>query len=245
MGKRVIAILFLIIGLILIIVSTPFKLSGNVIAEGFNVYFTPLQILGLIFIFASFLALMIKPDLDAIVIPTGDIEKQDWDRTEKAIRRRGRLKENGYYVISGYKGERPKDVLEGQPYTIYNHLREHGIKPSQIIVEGKSHNTLQNVLYSLKKIKAREQKEGDERPWKVAFVSYPEHLDRFEDFEEQAIRKGLINRNDFKFYRIRTIARNREERKRERKEEKAYEGFWLRKVVHKIRLATMGIYKGK
>jgi len=229
MDKRIIAILFLVIGLILIIVSTPFKLSGNVIAETFNVFFTPLQILGLIFIFASFLALMIKPGLDAIVIPTGDIE-QDWNRTEKAIRRRGRLKDNGYYVISGYKGEGPKNVLEGQTYTIYKHLREHGIKPSQMMVEGKSHNTMQNVLYSLKKIKAREQKEGDERPWDVAFVSYPGHLDRLEDFERAAIRKGIIGENDFKFHRIET---------KESSKDRNYERKLSRKISHQINLRTM------
>ena len=91
-------------------------------------------------------------------------------------------------------------------------------------------------LYTLKKVKDKEQKQGEEKPWDIAFVSYSGHLKRFEDFEKEAIKKGLFDKNDFRFHKISTG---------ENKEEKGYENNPLRRLLHRLKLLTMGKYKLK
>ena len=113
-----------------------------------------------------------------------------------------------------------------------------------MIIEGKSHDTLENVVYTLKKVKEREEREGVKRPWDIAFVSYPEHLNRFKDFEEEAVKKGLIGKNDFRFHKIRTFPKWKN-RREQRHNEKEYESNPLRILTHKYKLMSIDRYKGK
>ena len=251
MKKNRIGIIFLFIGFVFLLAPASFSITGNVIGGDFELYLNPAYILSLIFFIFSFIVFASRQSLDAIVIPTGggewdpetDMYSQDRDRTQKALRRKNRLGKEGYFVVSGH---RDPDSKGGQSQSIYKYLREHGIKPSEMMIEGKSHDTLENVIYALKKIREREIKRHGRirRPLKVAFVSYPEHLDRFEDFEKEAIKKGLIRKDDFEFHRIRTFPKG-EERKEKRKKERDYEGNTLRKLKHRYKLVTMGRYQEK
>jgi hypothetical protein len=144
-----------------------------------------------------------------------------------------RLPKRGYYLISGYK----QPELPGrdrQVYHIYKELRKGNIKPKDMGLEGKSHNTMENVIYSLEKIKKLAIKKGQKGPIRVGVVSYPGHLSRFEDFQKKAIKKGLIKKGEFEFERIETP---------ESDEKKSYEGNFLRKLKHWYLLKTMGKYK--
>ena len=240
MKKRVIGIFGFVLGIFFILQNI--SITGNVISDYIQ-NFSFQNIIGLAIIFISLFLLIERKSLDAI--PTGGgvfdekegMYSQDRDRARTALEHGGDLEEKGYFVISGYKGKNKKEISEGQSYSIYKFLRRHGIKPKDMVVEGQSHDTLQNVVYTLKKIKAKEQKEGDKRPWHIAFVSYPRHLERFEDFVEQAEKKGIVNKGDFIFHKIPT-GKNSEEEKR-------YENNPARRLSHLAKLATMERYKQK
>lgn len=240
MSRRIWSSAFLLAALV--ILSLPhLNVTGNVIAEipqGQNIIY----VISLAFFLVSVFLFLSKQSLDAIVIPSGGgtfdpktgMYSEDRERVETGLAKGGQLKKEGYYIVSGYKREGIKDMREGQSYSIYNFLRNHGIKPSRMIIEGKSHDTLENVLYTLKKLKEREEKRGIERPWDIAFVSYPDHLKRFRDFYEKAIKKGLIKKDDFKLHEIKTS---------ENAEEKAYENSPVRKFMHWYKKATINRYK--
>lgn len=156
----------------------------------------------------------------------------------KKIKKEQRAKQEGikpgnesYYVISGEKGD-VKHLRDSQRYGIYKHLRKMGVIPNNMIVEGKSHDTEENLLYSLKKLSEK----LEARPVEVGFVSYPGHLNRFEDFYKKAIKKGLIDESDFVFHKIETDETN---------EEKAYEQNPARKVLHRYKIARVGRYRAE
>lgn len=233
------------IGLLILAFSNSLTITGNAILENYSQYLSVSSILGYIFIAISFVFFVARKSLDAIVIPTGGGEwdpsekmySQDRDRARKALENEDKLEDKGYFVISGYKGGTKKEISEGQSYSIYKFLRRHKVKPSQMMVEGQSHDTLENVIYTLRKVKKREEKEGDEKPWDIAFVSYPGHLKRFEDFEKQAEKRGFIKKGEFSFHKIKTHDDSEDERN--------YDSNPLRKVSHWIKLLTIGKYKLK
>ena len=244
MRKNIIGTVLFVMGLAFLLEPASFNITGNVILENSQIGFSYFYIVGITFLFASMVIFASRQSLDAIIIPTGGGEwdpenqmySQDRERAKTAIEHKKELKGDKYFVISGHKGEGKENIRKGQSYSIYKFLRRHGIKPSQMIVEGKSHNTLENVLYTLKKIKEREEKDGVKRPWNIAFVSYPGHLKRLEDFENEAVRKDLVDKKDFKFHKISTGGYT---------EGRAYERSPLRRLLHRYNLISMGRYKSK
>lgn len=197
MIKRKIGILFSIISLAIIFTQISFNITGNVVSEN-SINSPYLYLIEVIFLLMSLVLLTTQKTLDAIIIPTG-AHNADIRRTRKAIEKRGSLKDEGYFVISGYvpPGEASKHEYRGtQTQNIYGELRSHGIKPSQIRIEPQAQNTIENVVYSLEKIK---QYGGRD----VGIVSYTGHLDRFQKIIKQAKKEGIID-EDFKIHRIRT-----------------------------------------
>ncbi|TKJ17916.1 hypothetical protein CEE44_05360 [Candidatus Woesearchaeota archaeon B3_Woes] len=138
--------------------------------------------------------------LHAIIVPTGDFNS-DVKRAKQGEREKSHLKDKGYYVISGAL-EEISHIRESQRYLIYKRLRRGDVKPSQIKIEGKSHDTLENVLYSLQLIK---EKGGRE----VGIVSYPGHLDRFDDIIKYGQKKGWIDPS-VRIHRIETDETNKD-----------------------------------
>jgi uncharacterized SAM-binding protein YcdF (DUF218 family) len=179
MKKREKVLILFILSMIFFSLNFVPKINGNIIGTFLNVLNIP-SLLGIIFLMGSFAASVFKQNLDAIIIPTGNSFKEDRKRTIKAIEK---YKEEGtkYFVISGEKGK-PK-LSESQRYGIYKELRKHNIKPSQMIIEGKSSNNLENALYSLTKLKEMET---------IGIVSYPKHLERFKDIINKAKKEKLI-----------------------------------------------------
>lgn len=243
MRRKIPGVIFLIVSVTLLSIGME-GITGSTINNYFQGTFLFIHIFGLALLLASVLILTSRKTLDAIIIPTGggnwDYDEKmysmDRDRAKKAIEHKKELRGDKYFVISGYKGKSKEDIKEGQSYSIYKFLRRYGIKPSQMIIEGRSHDTLENALYTLKKLKEKKEKKGIEEPLDIAFVSYPGHLKRFEDFENEAIKKGLIDKNDFNFHKIET---------KETPEDKNYEKSIMRILKHKYKLVTMEKYKSK
>jgi|SRR3989344_527262 len=188
MNKKI-GLIFLMISIILFIIPS-ISITGNIIAEKFlnNSYFF---ISGLIFLFISFLILASRQSLDAIIIPTGpsiEIGKERADIAAEAYKER----QAKLLLISG-KDSAKKD---SQRYAIYKELRRYGIKPGEIRIEHASRDTIENILFSLKKIKERGLRD-------IGIASNPSHLDRFEMIIERAKKEGIIDDN-FKIYRLET-----------------------------------------
>lgn len=194
MNNRILSSIFFLFALI--VFSLPnFNFTGAVISE-LSLNQNVLYLVAVILFVVSVFLFLSRNSLDAIVIPTGTWEA-DIDRTEKALSEKNRLKEGGYFLISGYKGEGFEEMRKSQSYRIYKYLRDHGVVPYNIRVEGKSHDLEENVLYVLKKMKEMEEKSGKSKPLEIAFVSSPAHLKRFEDFYEEATRRGLAKKGRF------------------------------------------------
>ncbi|MFH1311548.1 MAG: YdcF family protein [Nanoarchaeota archaeon] len=233
MNKRILSSIFLLLALI--ILSFPYlSITGNVINEipsGQNIIY----LIALVFFIASVFLFLSKKSLDAIIIPTGTLEA-DINRTKKALSEKDKLKDTGYFLISGYKGQGFEGMRKGQSYRIYTYLRNQGVLPRDIRIEGKSSDTEENVLYTLKKMKDLEEKTGKHKLFDIAFVSSPAHLKRFEDFYDEAVKRGLVNKNDFRFHKIKTTGEG---------EEKDYETSIFRKLLHEYKLRTINKYRAK
>ena len=184
--------------LALVILSLPYLgITGNVINEtqsGQSVIY----IIALVFFLVSVFLFLSKQSLDAIIIPLGDqIYKKRVKRAMKEYDEEVERDPNGkpaYFVISGEQGNVP--LNKSERYITYNELREHGIKPSQMVVEGSSHTSMENILNSLNRIK----KKGGKN---VGIASYPWHLERFDYIINEAKKEGIVDR-DFKIHRLET-----------------------------------------
>ncbi len=234
--KLSIGLLFLGSSIAFLLISFNPTISGGVI--NINTGISPIFVAGLIFFILALAVFISRQTLEAIIIPTGTLEA-DILRTDTAVKEREKLKKTGYFVISGYY---PHGNLEGirksQDYRIYKRLREYDPKviPAEMMVEGQSHDTLENTLYSLKKIKQRAEKEGRTGALDVGIVTYPDHFKRFKDFYKKAVERGLIGKGDFRLHEIPTP---------ETEEDRKYEANPLRHLSHQFKLATMGRYRSE
>lgn len=171
------------IGIITLLFSITFLgigiqgITGNIITEYFQGDFLSLHIIGLILLFISIFIFTSRKSLDAIIIPTAGYKEEDLERTKRTEKVKTK-----YYLISGEK-EEDKPFKETSRATIYKELRKYGIKPSQIKIEGESGDTLENILFSLKKLKDMKE---------IGIVSYPQHLKRFEYIINKAKEENLI-----------------------------------------------------
>jgi uncharacterized SAM-binding protein YcdF (DUF218 family) len=97
-------------------------------------------------------------------------------------------KEKPYVVISGgINRERGKIPKTAPQYVIYKRLRdEYKIKPNEIIIEGKSQDTLENFLYSIKKLKNKKIN-------RMKIATNATQYWRFKLFETEAKKEGIIN----------------------------------------------------
>jgi len=179
------------LSLIISIISLAFSfnptLTGNVI--GTNVNTSYFYFISLVFFILSILIFTSRKTLDAIIIPGGQ-EKQE--RTERAVKE---------YLGGGanillISGRIDKPIKTSEIYSTYKRLRSYGIKPGEMVVEGKSANTLENVLFSLEKLKKRGAHD-------VGIASNPTHLDRFEYVIKKAKEEGIVDK-DFRVHRLET-----------------------------------------
>lgn len=156
-----------------------FNSTGNFIREYFNNNFMLIHLLGLILLVFGIILFLERKSLDAVIIPTGGYEK-NIKRTKRA-----KDEEAKYYLISGYINKN-RPIKESQTADIYRELRRYGIKPSQMIIESRAKDSLDNVIYSLGKLKGLKS---------IGIVSYPEHLKRFEYIINKAKKEGIVNKD--------------------------------------------------
>lgn len=105
-----------------------------------------------------------------------------------------------------------------------------------MMVEGQAHDTLENTLYSLKKIRQRANKEGKTGTLDVGIVTYHGHFKRFKDYYEKAVEKGMLEKDDFRLHEIPTP---------ETEEDIKYEAGPLRRLSHGFKLASIGRYRAR
>jgi len=151
-----------------------------------------------IFLILSFVIQVTGKSLESLVIPTGTIE-EDKKRLKKAMQSYTKSKEKPYVLVTGgiSRGENGKPLKDDGNYFIYKELRDHyNLKPTDFIIEGKSEDTLENFLYSIKKVKGK----GINN---MKIVTNQTQYWRFKLFEKEAKKEGLID-DDFKISPIYT-----------------------------------------
>lgn len=138
--------------------------------------------------------------LDVLIVPTEASERNIRSKAQKAVDIYRSNSDVRTIVISGGKMPfLPRGYLH-EAHIAYEVLRASDIRPRSIVVDGRSTDTVENILYSFAKLEMREERE--QRNYRdVGIVSYPGHLDRFELIVEQAKREGLIAQ-DVRIHRI-------------------------------------------
>ena len=176
-------------GFVFLFLSIDITFTGAVVGTDIQIKNTLFFIFSLTFFIISLLLFVANKSLEALVIPTGTLEASK-RRVETDMRSYINTREPKPYVfVSGEinrdEGGRPKK--ESQQYLIYKELRKHyGLKPSDLIIEGKSRDTLENFLYLIKKMKRK----GINH---MKIATNPSQYWRFKLFEREAKREGLVD----------------------------------------------------
>jgi uncharacterized SAM-binding protein YcdF (DUF218 family) len=174
------SIFLLIFSFILLFWGISSNLTGNVVLEYFNNNQMLIHILGLILFAFGIILFVERKSLDAVIIPTGDLYERNIKRAK-----RGSEEKAKYYIISGYL-DKSKPVKESQTADIYKELIKYGINPSDVKIERRAKDSLENAIYSLNRLKGLKT---------VGIVSYPEHLKRFEYIINKAKNEGFVDKN--------------------------------------------------
>lgn len=184
--KRGIGFVLFLIAIGFIFAGT-FSVTGNIISQRYPIL--TVNIIGVFLLLISLLLMTSKKSLEAIVIPTGEkSENNERARVGLDYYSKKGNPENYFIITGGRYGMRDPKREE-----IYKELRGAGytgktgegpeIKPSQMIVESHSRDTLDNVIYSLKKLRPGTRQ--------IDFVSYPLHLSRIKLIMKKAKKEGL------------------------------------------------------
>ncbi len=214
--KNQIGLFSLATALFLLFSPIVFKFTGYFVNDSlYN--FSIKNIILILFLVASFVVLVIKSGLDVLVIPTGPDHQENVERADRAIKE---YKKNGakYFLISGKIAD-DRILKNSRRADIYRRLRKAGIKPKQMKIEGKSSNTIENILYTLDKLSK------EDGPLKVGFVSYPGHLRRMKDIYDKAVKENMVDPERIQFEKVETA---------ETPEERAYEAYPVRKFFHRL-----------
>jgi len=183
-----ISILLFLIGVLLILISINPSITGAVIGKDIDISNYISFTLGLSLMFVSSLMYLRAKSLEAIVIPTGG-DALNEKRMRVAMKKyESEMGDTPYVLVPGLidKDKRGRVLRETQQYKIYKELRnQYGLKPSDMIIEGKSTDTLDNYLYSLSKIK----KKGINQ---LQIATSPTQFWRFKMFNREAKREGLV-----------------------------------------------------
>lgn len=194
MIKRKIGFVLLIISFISILMTVQGTVTGYVIVGQASPH-EFFYIVPLVFFLMSLLLLTSRTYLDAIIVPT--------EASTSRIKNKARVASEAYRthhakVIVASGGVMPymDPQYKHEAHVVYKELRKAGIRPAEIRVDGTSRDNLENILHSLKKLEGTGATD-------IGIVSYPAHLDRFENIIKKAREEGLIS-EETHFHRIET-----------------------------------------
>lgn len=186
---RKLSLSLFIIGIFFILSSFNLSVTGAIIGTELSLSRYALFVFGLALMCVSSIMYLRSKSLEAIVIPTGGDALN-----EKRIR--AAMKD-----YASERGDKPYVLVPGlidrdlngrvdpktQQYKIYRELRDkYHLKPSDMIIEGKSTDTLENFLYSLDKLKKKKVNH-------LRIATSPTQYWRFKLFEDEAKGEGLID----------------------------------------------------
>jgi len=197
--KRKIGLTLVILSIFSFLFSSNPSLTGYTInSNSLSVNYNYLHIFSLIFFIVGALVLTSKKTLDAIIILGNPSEKTIKDRTKRALEEDKKIYfatgvHTKVYVVTGGPTKSLDPKYESEAQMIYKELRKAGIRPGQMRAERRSTNTIENLVYALKKVDGTE----------IGIVSNPDHLDRVEDILEKGKEDGSFNK-DIHLYRIET-----------------------------------------
>lgn len=181
-------ILLLVVGLAFLFNSVHPSVTGAVIGNDYGIVNELSFIIGMAFLIGFFVLHIHSKSLEAIVIPTGSIEA-DEERAERAMVEYPKDEETTPYVlVTGdiHRDAHGKIKKGSQQSSIYKELRgKYGLAPSDMIIESKAKDTLENFLYSIRKLKKKKIERMEISTNRTQYW-------RFKMFEREAKREGLI-----------------------------------------------------
>ena len=187
MNIRILALAFFMAALAIMFLGSPSSLSGYAVYSGSYHAQSYFYLLSVVFLVISFLLFTYRRTLDVLMIPT--------EASTTRIRAKSRTaakwyKEHGAKVIVASGGEMPflDRAYKNEAEVVRDELRKAGVSDSHIYVEGNSRDTVENVIFTLRKMYARGEHVRD-----IGIVSYPSHLDRFETIIKDGQDKGDID----------------------------------------------------
>jgi len=197
--KKLILIL-LLIGSVFLFLSINVTFTGALIGTNLKITNTIFFILGLTFFIISLILFVENKSLECILIPTKTSKAQKRS-IKKAIENYQNINEKNkpYILVSGkiQRDKENKPKKRSQQYLIYKELRKnYMLKPSDLIIEGKSEDTLENFLYSIKKLKTKGINQ-------MKIATNPTQYWRFKLFTNKAKKEKFLDK-DFKIEPIYT-----------------------------------------
>ncbi len=196
---RKLVYLLICFGLILLFFSLEINFTGAVIGTEIDVSNKILFVLSLTLFMVSFILYITQKSLEVLMIPTGvgDANLRRAEAAGKEYEKLKNKKHKPYILITGeiQRNKQGKIKKDSDQYEIYSYLRKnHHLKPSEFLIEGESKDTLENFLYSLKKLKNKSQTE-EQNYAKVIIATNPTQYQRFKMFEKQAKKQGLLDKD--------------------------------------------------
>ncbi len=187
---KIFGFLLLVAGIILFTIPLAgLSINGAVIGISETINQDYFILIGMVLLIVSVMLLTSRSGIEAIFIPTGNKEA-NVVRAEEAVGKYNQTSENEkpYLFISG---KISRDALgkikpDAEVREIYTILRQAGVKPSQMILESQSTDTLENFLYSLEKFREKGINE-------IRISTSPIHYARFKLFEREAKKQGLLD----------------------------------------------------
>lgn len=177
------------------IFSSPIgSMTGFVLESNFGIYNLKffLPIIGSFMFLLALVLLTSRVSLDMLLVPGIADKVKTQARARRAIEALSKY-DPKVIVASGGKTPGLDKECRSEAEIIYRELRAAGIKPSQIRIDSKSQDTIENLINSLRKAPHRS----------VGIVSNPKHLDRFEYLLGRAKEEGVVS-PDVTLYRIET-----------------------------------------
>jgi len=177
----------LLIGFIFLLLSIKITFTGAIIGTNIEISNILFLVISLTFVIGSIILYVANRSLESLVIPTGTLES-DQKRIDAVMKSYNHTKDKPYILVSGYidRDEQGRPKKESQQSLIYKELRKtYKISPSDMLIEGKSKDTLENFLYTIEKL----NKKGINH---MKIATNPTQYWRFKLFEKEAKREGII-----------------------------------------------------
>lgn len=187
--KKVFGFPLLGLSLFFLIWRIKFDFTGNFINNYFSSGFMIIHILGILFLVGALGILVEGKGLEGVVVPTGPSYRADHQRALGGVKKYDENR-SSLVIITGEmnNSKSERSFIGSQPMRIYKEMRKSGVPRDHFVFESLSHNTQENVLYILEKLKEKKINE-------ITVITDKPHAKRFEMMFNKSKKQGIAPEN--------------------------------------------------